>query len=536
MRRLPILALVLALFAVGVFSGREVRGRASSVGNSPETKEDSALSRESTGAPSTGAQDPRDSTSRLKRVAATANANKRARIAWEIADNLDAVQIREALAELDKTHVRERHAITLRLLRRWATLEPEAAIDFAKGLKIDYQRTQALGAAVKGWMEVDPVAAREWVSALKGPMKEGAMRGLISALAEKDPKAAFALVSQIAQHSHDDLAEDLFDSWTQQNPREAADHVAQLPKGFLRDQAANIVAERWASNDVSGALAWAEAMWDEKISRIEGRSFPSGCDALTRVLQKWMEQDREGALAWINSFSDEKKREGILGTLVAVQGDRDPAQIARLVSEEIEPGSVQDKLIGDLAWRWGTTDSTGALNWAVQLSEKRLQQLVLPRLTFNMSPDSAPTLIELAERIGGEQKESTVSGALRTWVRDDPKAAASWLETQPPNQNYYYSVACTWARRDPEAATGWIQNLPPGVLKDGFVSDAIMQIEPSLGAQWINAITDSAKREESCVNLAKAWLKSDTDAARSWLATAPLNQKVKDQLLKPDAK
>jgi len=50
--------------------------------------------------------------------------------------------------------------------------------------------------------------------------------------------------------------------------------------------------------------------------------------------------------------------------------------------------------------------------------------------------------------------------------------------------------------------------------------------------QWIAAIGDEKMRQQSYQNLANNWLNRDAQAARSWIATSPLPQDVKERLLK----
>src|SRR4030095_8324364 len=245
-----------------------------------------------------------------------------------------------------------------------------------------------------------------------------------------------------------------------------------------------------------------------------------------------MRLDRESAIGWIKSISDVQKRQKVMGTLVAVEGDRCPDRTSKMIFEATEPGEAQDTLIKDVANRWSTVDPGGSLQWVEELPEERMKQMVLPMMTLQLSPANAKTAIELAEKIGGAQKEATIRIALGTWTAADPAAASAWVEAQPPNQFYYYNVARTWARKDAAGATGWLNKLPPGKAKDQSIQLAVTQIEPALAAQWVQVISDPAIREQASIQFAQSWLKRDTDAARAWIDSSPLNQQSKDELLK----
>src|SRR4029434_2419440 len=94
----------------------------------------------------------------------------------------------------------------------------------------------------------------------------------------------------------------------------------------------------------------------------------------------------------------------------------------------------------------------------------------------------------LAEKIGGQQKEGTISEALKGWTTNDPTAAAAWVDQQTANWRYYDSVAYRWGRTDPNSATAWVNALPAGPAKDRFLQEAAVAvkrkyIQPLLGAQ-----------------------------------------------------
>jgi hypothetical protein len=544
MKRTAILASALALFAVGVPFGWGLRNWSQFARNPAPESLTPGISPPAPSPETASKALPRDEpVNRLRQIAAQSNSSKRARAVAIIAEGLDETQIRAVLAELANMHLPERDEIASLLIERWAKLNPMAAIDFAKGIKISRERNSALRAAVKGWAEVDLSAAKEWAVALQGPMKDGALRGLITAMVESDPKGACALVQKLDQEVDGELAEELFDQWTERDPSEAAAHVSQLPKGIFQDQAIQVVAERWASNDLTGALAWAETMWDQKLSRASGNRIPAGHDAISSVLQAWLRQNADAAIQWIEQQSDEKKRSGVLTALIALEGDRDPEQAAHLITDKLQPGDLQDKALKDLAYRWSFCDTKGALAWVEQLADPRLQQLLLPGIAFafDFSPEGAQEAITLAEKVGGPHSETTIKRALGGWVGQDPAAAAAWVEKRAPNKDYYYGIAYSWVKKEPKGATEWVGNLPQSPAREAFLQDiaAMMKynyIEPLVATQWVAGITDASKREEAYANIAKTWLPRDAEAARAWLHDAPINQKLKDELLKSDAK
>jgi hypothetical protein len=544
MKRIAILASAFALFTAGALCGWGSRNRTVFVQESAQEALTTQLSPTATNSEAgPGTLAPEESTKRLQQIAAQSNGNKRARAVAAIANDLDETQIRAALVELEKTHLRERDDITALLMARWGRLNPRAAIDFAKSIKVPRDREVALRAAMKGWAEKDIAAAKEWALTLDRPLKDPALRGVIETMADSDPKAAFGMMQDIDQNWYDSLAERVFDQWTERDPREAADHVAQLAKGGLRERAMVVVASRWASRDLTGALEWSEKMWDEKSSRSDthGTTMPAKKDALTSVLQTWLDLDADAAIRWVQDLPDETKRGDLMKLLLGAAGDRDPQQVAEIITGKLPPGPMQDRAVEDLAFRWSFSDEAGALAWIEQQTDVQMQQMFLSKLVFQMSAQNGKAAVELAEKIGGPKKEGTISQALQGWTSDDPTAAAAWVDKQSANWRYYDSVAYRWGRTDPTSATTWVNGLPAGPAKDRFLQEAAVAvkrkfIQPAIGAQWIAGISDASVRTTAYTDLARAWLQKDTEAARTWLENAPLDQQTKIEILKAHAK
>lgn len=540
MRRLPILVLVIALFALGMACGWTLRIQSTVQPRSRSESE--SVSVRSADAGATSEPLPRDeSIERLRKISSTASGVARARLVAQVADELDAEQVRAALTELEKVHYPEKRELRVRLIGRLATLDPQRAMEYAKSIKISFERDELIRAAVKGWMEVDAVRAQEWVLAQKTPLKESALCGLMGALAETDPKTAFALIQKVRQGPDDALAEALFDQWTERDPAEAGAHAARLSKGLLREQAMEVVASRWASRDITGALAWAETMWDQKLSRTEGRTYPSGHDAMSSVLQVWLRQDPDATMQWIQQLPDEKKRDAIMANLIAVEADLDPEKTAQFITTKLTPGELQDRTLGQLILGWLHEDAKSALAWVERQPDPRVQQMLLPGMALGLPSEGAQEVIALAEKLGGEQREPIIRSALMGWASRDPGAAAAWVDQQPGNQHFYYNVAYSWARKDPKAATAWVDRLPASPIKEAFLGHAaaMMQFnyaDPLTIISWAGKISDPDRRSEAYINATRAWLKRDTEAAQAWLQTAPLDQQSKDQLLGADAK
>lgn len=544
MKRTPILISMLALFTAGIFCGVRLR-KSSPSARTTELK----VSADGNSHDSTRIQEdlksipPDEPVVRIRQIASLANGNKRARAIAGIAEGLDESQIRAALAELEKTHLHEHDKIRALLMTRWGRLNSRAAIDYAESIKNVGMREAAIRAAVKGWAEKDLEGAKGWALTLHGSLKEGALSEVIETMADRDPSAAFAMMKEFGPFTYGSLAERVFDLWTERDPREAADHVTQLEKSRTRDEAMEAIASRWASRDITSALAWAEKMWDQNLSRgdTRGTRMPAEKDAISSVLQTWFDQDADAALRWIQDVPDDAKKADLMKLVLGAAGDRDPEQVADIITSKLPPGPLRDRACEDLAFRWAFNDEASAFAWIERQTDVQLQQQFLSKLVFNMSSDNAKAAVELAEKIGGPNMERTISQALTGWAAADPTAAATWVDQQAANWQYYNSIADCWGRKDPQGATAWVSALPAGPAKDRFLQDVPTavtrrRIEPTIAVEWVAGISDAETRTTAYTKLARAWLARDKEAALAWIENAPLDQTTKIELLKPHAK
>ena len=140
----------------------------------------------------------KDFPTRLHEALTSGNERKRWRAINAIADDLDPAQIQAALAEVEKLHIRERPAILMQLLGRWAAKDPKGALSYAMSLQKVTERNQAVAAAIGGWAEQDPRGAEDYASHLPaGRLKDQAYQALIGSIAGSDPEHALQLAQAL---------------------------------------------------------------------------------------------------------------------------------------------------------------------------------------------------------------------------------------------------------------------------------------------------------------------------------------------------
>lgn len=489
---------------------------------------------------------PRDFASRFDRTMSIGNRLKRARAIAAIADDLDLAEVSAALNQMarfrDLGSIGDHEQLVENLFSRWGELDPETA--FQRALTFPMERVVSIKAVIRGWASKDPAAAEAWVAEFHSPLQDPARRGLITAIADTDPKRAFALLGGLTGWGDPSLAEAVFGRWTEGDPMEAAEHAAQLRPGHFRDSALKLVAEEWANKDGESAMLWAEGLPDSDKPSPDRRTFPYSASAATIALKVWMERDPGAAVQWIEQIADEKKRNQHIGSLVALTADEDPHAAQRLTAM-LPPGREHDSALKELTTRWVRSDVQAALAWIETQSDAHVREVMVREFAFavaltgKLEAENVATALRLAQSLTGTAQDMATTNVLNAWARLDPKAAAGWAGQHPEKFEYLFGVTKQWARKEPKAAETWVNSLPAGSERDrllGVAAHADSGVPPEAAKQWIGRISDPQQQQSAYKSLAERWLKVDVKAARKWISSAPLSQEVKNQLLKTNGR
>lgn len=281
------------------------------------------------------------------------------------------------------------------IMDAWSSKNPEMAAAYYMENKeeLDGGRGRTAGSIAKGWARLNPDAALGWAQGLEGRGRNEAISSVFDALLEKDPALAVQKMGTLS-------AEDLKDSdvvrnlagkwaktdWTateawmntlpadQQDAARgqalrslaevdvaaAAQKVAQLPAGELKDGVISSVARAMAAENPSGAADWV----------LKNASESALADSVGGIMSNWVRRDAEGAKGWVNGLPDGKAKVNAImdyarmtpskdyaGTLAMVSG-------AKVDSESRDDRRQQYMAMSDTYRKWSREDADAAKNWA----------------------------------------------------------------------------------------------------------------------------------------------------------------------------
>jgi hypothetical protein len=278
--------------------------------------------------------------------------------------------------------------------------------------------------------------------------------------------------------------------WTRSDPQHAAEFMLQQPSGYSFRSATEAVGQEWARIDPAGAMAFAAGQRGELASILaaavlkewSGRdldavaSWLTDADPRTRqrfsptFVEVWARQDAAGALAWCQENLAASSLARAVGGVLAGAAEKDPAGAGQLVSA-MDPSPARTEAAVALARKWfpGSTFETSqqpaspeAVAWLNSLDGDTLKR-VLGQLAWRWGTADPRSMAAFLVGVSAEQVPAhTYSVVARELARRDPAEALNWAGRLPNEQSLSTGgeAFAEWRLAQPEAAMEWLNNLP----------------------------------------------------------------------------
>ena len=209
------------------------------------------------------------------------------------------------------------------VIRGIAGNDIERATELMNTLPYSRESREALAAILPAVIDMEPEAARKWIDAISNErLRTGAMDRIIEKLAAVDPQGTLDWMLATPGRTTDRKMDNVFSLWARRDEKAAIDSYQQLPPGKERSNAlrgiinamANkdpkVVAEFLDSNSgdatdhVYEQFVWSSFHKDPSfaisyIGRIQNEATRN--NMYSRTLNAWMRRDESAAFSWIES-------------------------------------------------------------------------------------------------------------------------------------------------------------------------------------------------------------------------------------------
>jgi hypothetical protein len=152
------------------------------------------------------------------------------------------------------------------------------------------------------------------------------------------------------------------------------------------------------------------------------------------------------------------------------------------------------------------------------------------KIIFNRWAQAQPeTAMQSLDKIGDpDEWAGAFHAAIDGWNSTDPAGLANYAIKLPDSdeRNDALSAALeNWSLQDPAALGAWLNNLPRGVEYDYGAALMLSKTDganrsPELAMKWVENIGDPALKQTSFDRVIAEWLRTDSAAAKHYVATA----------------
>lgn len=311
----------------------------------------------------------------------------------------------------------------------------------------------------EAWTLADPDSALAWARGLTdADLRNHTLLHINSMLTEVDPDFALAQIEQTPQGPlQTKLIRNTALAFAKTDLPRASEWVFSLKPGAAQNEAVEALATGAARNHPV-----------EFAAQID--KLPEGL-ARTRLFgdfaAKWLRMDTAAASAWLLALPNGPDRSAALKPALRALASQCPEQALGMADKAANPAERVD-LIKQLAEFQSVQHTDRVLALIDSLPEGRDKKQALQRALQTLSEDDPVTMSELIEQGSfGVPAGNVVSTVLDKW-KGPPSEAAAWLARMTakyPDQSginpaYTANFARAWSRSDPDAALAWITTLP----------------------------------------------------------------------------
>ncbi|HET6409942.1 MAG TPA: hypothetical protein VFG14_18780 [Chthoniobacteraceae bacterium] len=360
--------------------------------------------------------------------------------------------------------------------------DPKGVLEAVRTSKVSDLRWNVGNNALNRWMERDLTAARDYVLGLpNGEMREMQVRQVAQEMARRDPQEALTWIDSIPEGDREEAIEGLFSSWANKDPNAAIqaaralpegrvqeNAIAQLvqnliesdsttalellkdlPEGAARQNALSNVSYRWARIDPQAAANW-------YITNVPENQRGS----MHQIMWEWSRSDPEAAMKWAIELPEGDNKGQILGQVFSQMSRNDPAAAAAQI-EKLPPES-QRNAVSNFISNWAHRDPEAAVRWAATLRDESSKNTAYSNVASQWGQRDPISAARWLEKLPvGQARDAAVSSFSYAASQSDPEGAVAWAVTiRNPDQQQQTirNVYSNWIRRDPTAAGSWLQS------------------------------------------------------------------------------
>jgi hypothetical protein len=471
------------------------------------------------------------------------------------ADAQGLAKIAGALTEQNKAPI-AKTALEM-TVRRWAELDRDGALEFAKSNLQPTEDNRALSAILRTWTNEDSQAAWMYASGsvTNSELKKMMQQTIIRQIAITEPRHALRLMSQSelsGVRNDPALIGSIFNQLAALDAESAMIEADQLNTGSKRDAYRGILAYFGAHapgrglellktlpNTTSRAWSYQQSFvsnWVKKDLHSAGRQLISmePSDLQTQLIAAFMSsaayRDIDATLEWAERNNQNPALDHGWRSLMWTLARSDLDKGIALISSD---GRITPQARDAFLKSWLTINPQDVANWSQQhLAPNEITEIFrhdIREITLS-APSVAMQLID--QMSPGDARDSVIQQNIYALATADTMGTLDWVLTQPDDairQSALQNVIGTWADTEPEQAAAYaFENFSENsILLENLaksVASNWAKHAPAEALIWARSIESEAIRQEAVGYALSAWASNDNAAAGNYILAMPADE------------
>lgn len=448
---------------------------------------------------------------------------------YDLLRSADVGRIEALLEEADAADL---HWTNWPIYSRYIDLSPRAALNYV--VSREPIQTSQVYSGLFAWAQEDLDAALAFAETLDQPLRSQAGTNLLHTLHNLSDDRQDEIARRTSVEN--ELTRIRAAAQAASDPANAWRKALEMQAGEPRTQTLWAVAWRWFDQNPSAALSAVNSLGDTS----QRDSWQ------TRLLDRWIGIDREAAMQWAVSQPYSAKRTSLIAKIAAAAAEDSPAEMLALAEtldtkarrevarrvlavwakteprtalaalEEMDDRRLRQTIENSLVHDWAQSDPMAAFEWARTRPDSESRTQALSTALRNIAQSDPVEALALAEDLDKGARSNAIDSVLRQWGRDDPRAAAAWLDaSQHESLGAVAAIVREYAQIDAEEAVDWLLAQPVDTQRHG--ASAIMwplaEESPEVALELVERLEDPTTAVIAGSQLISRWAEDDPRAA-----------------------
>lgn len=320
----------------------------------------------------------------------------------------------------------------------------EAVLEVYEDIPMGFENMHEYQMLLYGWGKFDPSGAIEYCNKRATGIGAGfATAGVLHGWASSDPQAALAWVRAPENEGMSKIYNfGLVRGWASQDLTAATTYVTDLDEGGDRHELVKILTTEQLKQGFSPTRFWVESMEDENMKK----------SAFTNLTQQRSREHPEEVAQWLKEHAGKEYADASFGRLGDNWGQRDPVAAAKYF-DELPAGEGKNEGMREVVEHWAKDDPEATGNWLNEKEPSADMDPIYATYARQVSEEDGAGAMQWAVSITEPKlQKRTITSVGQNWYRQDKDSVETWLpesglpeETQeairkPPKKNWWQSL------------------------------------------------------------------------------------------------